>query len=100
MPYAAALGLTLLIEVPIYAFALRRRALLPAIAVNLVTHPLLWLVLPPSASLIAFAGAELAVWTVEFGLLLAWLRRDWPTIAATAALANSLSCLTGLLLAA
>jgi hypothetical protein len=96
--YALALGLTLLVELPVYALALRRRALIPALAVNLITHPLLWLALGPTPTAWAFALGELAAWTVEFGLLAAWLRRDVAMIGATVVLANALSCLAGLLI--
>lgn len=98
MPYVAALGLTLLIEVPAYALVLGRAASIPAVIVNLATHPLLWFGLGATPSIGAFASAELLAWTVEFGLLLLWLRRDPVTLAAAAVLANALSCLAGLLL--
>ncbi len=98
MPYAAALGLTLLIEVPVYVAVLGRRALIPAVAVNLLTHPLLWLWLGSSAHVGAFAAAELTAWSVEFGLLWGWLRRDPIVVGAATVLANALSCLAGLLL--
>ncbi|HCU49079.1 MAG TPA: hypothetical protein DGG94_04595 [Micromonosporaceae bacterium] len=95
MPYLAALGLTLLIEVPVYALVLGRdrRVLAAAIVVNLLTHPLVWLLAPSN-----FVAVELAAWTVEFGLFYLALRRSPAVLLATAVLANSLSCLAGLLL--
>jgi len=98
VPYLAALGLTLLVEVPVYVLALRRAALIPAVAVNLATHPLLWLWLGSSPSIGALVAAELAAWTVECGLLCAWLRSRPATIVAATVLANALSCLAGLVL--
>jgi hypothetical protein len=91
------LGLTLLIEVPVYAIALGKRAVIPAVLVNLLTHPLLWFALSRSPGLGAFVLGELVAWTVEFGLLWCWLRRDPLTITGATALANALSCLAGLL---
>jgi hypothetical protein len=90
--------LTLLVEVPVYVVVLRRAALLPAVAVNLVTHPLLWLWLGHSPSAGAFVVGELAAWTVECGVLWAWLRPRPVAIVAVTVLANALSCLAGLLL--
>jgi hypothetical protein len=98
VPYVAAFGLTLLVELPVYAFALGRGVLIRAAVANLVTHPALWLALGAAPSTGAFVLAELLAWTVEFGLLLAWLRREPLTIAAATVLANALSCLAGLLL--
>jgi hypothetical protein len=113
VPYIAAIGLTLLIEVPVYALVLGRAALIPAVAANLVTHPVLWFGLGAAPSIGAFASAELVAWTVEFGLIFAWLRllvkprrepltgaaqAGRPPIAAATVLANALSCLAGLVL--
>ncbi|GIH07253.1 hypothetical protein Rhe02_53200 [Rhizocola hellebori] len=100
MPYVVALALTLAIEVPVYVVALRfRSAWALAVAVNLVTHPAVWLLLAGGASIGYFMLVELAAWMVEFGLLWAVLRRSSSILFAAAVLANSLSCLAGLLLA-
>jgi hypothetical protein len=99
VPYVVALALTLAIEVPVYAVALRfRSAWALAVLVNLATHPAVWLLLANGASQATFVLVELAAWLVEFGLLWAFLRSSAPILLATAILANSLSCLAGLLL--
>lgn len=90
--------MTLLIEVPVYAVVLGKRAVIPAVLVNLLTHPLLWFALSRSPGLGAFVLGELAAWTVECGLLWAWLRRKPLAIAGATVLANALSCLAGILL--
>jgi hypothetical protein len=100
VPYLAALALTLAIEVPVYGMVLRLRpAWALAVLVNLVTHPVVWLLLADRASVGLFALVEVAAWLVEFGLMWAVLRRSASVLLATAVLANSLSCMAGLLLA-
>ena len=90
MRYVAALGLTLLVEVPLYTAALVgwlrltwRPAFALAIGVNLATHPLLWWSLRPWAGDAQYpwllAGAEVAVCAVEWALftlgVVTWRRR-------------------------
>lgn len=110
MPYVLALVITLAVEVPIYlaAFHYLRgvgsghdgrilpgwRGLVAALAVNLATHPALWLVL--SARPTWFLMAEAVVCLVEGGLL--WLlarRRDLGLLLVTAVVANTASVLAG-----
>ncbi|WP_030233861.1 hypothetical protein [Streptomyces sp. NRRL S-350] len=114
MPYALALTLTLLVEVPVYTAALTRagglrptRAALAAVLVNLATHPLLWSSLrpystgPAAAYWTAFGLGEVGVCLVE-GALLAPLTGLSPRTAlpwAASATANAASVLAGLLLA-
>lgn len=120
MSYALALGLTLLVEVPLYGAVLTRMgrvvplsAVGTAFLVNLVTHPLLWWFLSTRGRAVgedgavgveaipyplAFAAGELAVWLVE-ALLLRWvLRLRGPLPYAIALTANAASVLAGLLL--
>jgi hypothetical protein len=101
VPYLLALALTLLVEVPVYVVVFRFAGILPgvrgwaaAIAVNLVTHPLVWLVL--SAHPGWFWVVEGSVVLVEAGLLWAWVRRDPGLLALTALLANAASAGIGL----
>ncbi len=107
MPYALALAVTLLVEVPVYVMALRAggaasgwRAFAAALGVNLVTHPLVWLVVSGAGSAYwaSFAAAEVLAWLIESAILLVWLRRDPVLIGLVALVANAGSCLTGLLL--
>lgn len=101
--YLAALVLTVGVETPLYALALRRllgerrrSRYLVAAAVNLSSHPLTWLVLYPLVSNLvaveAFAVAWEAVW------LWAWLRREPAVLAATALVVNGVSLGLGALL--
>ena len=65
---------TLLIEAPVYGWGLRsrlglRRALLAALLVNVVTHPLAWR-LTLARSWPRFAAVEAGVWLVEAAALL------------------------------
>lgn len=108
--YPAALALTLAVEIPVYAAALRwgwaapvRRAVLCALGVNLATHPLLWWLLAPwtgrEAYPLVLVFAELAVCGAE-AVLLAWRlgRRD-PLLAVLAVAANAASVLAGFIFA-
>ena len=105
MPYAAALALTLLVELPIYGCALvaaglarPRGALLGAVAVNLATHPLAWLAIGHLSRAYpdwAFGGVELLVWWVEAGLWWLWIRRDAGLLLLVALVANTASALAG-----
>ena len=107
MPYPLALALTLAVEVPVYAVALRAAgslrggpATLAGIAVNLITHPPVWLVLLRAEDPypIVFAVVEVAAWLVEAGIVYARVRRDAVVILLTALVANTASVLAGLIL--
>ncbi|WP_155368497.1 hypothetical protein [Catellatospora vulcania] len=108
--YPAALALTLAVEIPVYAAALRwgwsapwRRAVLCALGVNLVTHPVLWWLLAPRTALAAYpllmVVAEVVVCGAEAALLVWWLRRRDPLLAVLAVAANAASVLAGLIYA-
>lgn len=110
LPYPAALALTLAVEIPVYAVALRRgwqvrprTALWAALGVNLATHPLLWWLLGPWAGRSAYplilVLAEVAVCAAEAALLAWWLRRRDPLLAVLAVLANAASVIAGLIYA-
>ena len=67
---------TLVIEVPVYAWATRSvfglgRAMVVGLGLNVATHPLLWVVLSEIRNPfpVAFLGAEAIVWATEAGLL-------------------------------
>lgn len=95
----AALALTLLIEVPIYVIVLRRlkpRGWMAGVAVNLVTHPVVWLLLVPSRSWPDWLVVETVAWIVEFGLLWIWIRRSAGILLGVAVLANISSAVLGL----
>ena len=98
--WAAAFVWTLALELPVWAWAQRLpgvrpgRALLLALALNLVTHPALWLLCSLSSpGVAALWGLEALVVVVEARLLLRWARPA-PTPArawCAAVLANALS---------
>ncbi|MFF5230998.1 hypothetical protein [Dactylosporangium sp. NPDC000521] len=98
-----ALLLTLAVEVPLYVLALMalrlaswRKAALLGVAVNLLTHPVLWWSLAPRPSAGALWGAEAAVVAVEAAVLWLACRRD-PALLLVASLgANAASVLIGL----
>jgi hypothetical protein len=106
--YVAALGLTLLIELPVYASVLRgslridaHRGLAAGAAVNLISHPLAFLVVMPAvARSLGFFPAlvviEAGVWVLESALLWLWLRRDLDLLSLAALLANGVSLAVGL----
>jgi hypothetical protein len=106
--YAAALALTLLIEVPFWTAALvalrlirPARAVALAVAVNLATHPALWWFLAtnqksPGTTL----SAECAVVLAEWGLAALALRREAALPALVSVGANAASYLAGLVLVA
>jgi hypothetical protein len=108
--YPLALGLTLLIEVPVYAAGLatlcgvrRLPAIAAGAAVNLVSHPISFLVALPLLQphigyWPALALIEVLVWPAEALMLLAWLRRDLPALLALSFVANGLSLGIGLLI--
>lgn len=113
MTYAVAFALTLLVELPVYGALLARRhgvrlrtALLAAVGVNAVTHPLLWLAVSryqhtATGYAVAFVVGEALVCLVEGALLSLALRRHrlrrvvWPVVV----LANMASAGCGLVLA-
>lgn len=101
----AAFVWTLALELPVYGHALRGRpgpAWLPLAvtgALNLTTHPALWLALPPAAPPALLFAAEAIVVATE-GLLLGRLLNGPRALArglAAALAANSLSAAAGLL---
>jgi hypothetical protein len=103
VPYLLALALTLVVEVPVYAVVFRFAGLLPgwrgwaaAVGINLVTHPVVWLVLRAHPGW--FVPAEVGAVAVEAGLLWGWVRRDAVVLGLTAVAANSASVTLGLLL--
>lgn len=102
--YVAALLITLVIEVPLYAGVLvgglhegKFRAFKLAAGVNLATHPALWLVLwviggtAPAPGL-TFTGLLVAC-VVEWAILSYILRNHRITIAVTAVIANFVSAI-------
>jgi hypothetical protein len=109
MSYVVSLAITLFVEVPVYmAFlvALLRVRARPAarcaIVVNLVSHPLGFLVIDPllrmfMGALPALLIVEAWAWGVETLLVWVWLRRSLPTIAAIAFVANAASFAVGTL---
>jgi hypothetical protein len=100
--YVAALLLTLVIEVPLYAGVLvgglkvgKFRAFKLAAGINLATHPALWVIFwlisgtAPGPSL-TFSGL-LAACVIEWAILAYLLRRDRIVLAITAVVANTVS---------
>jgi hypothetical protein len=104
----AAFGLTLAVELPWYGAGLvGLRLVKPArwwwalvlgIAVNAISHPLLWWSLAPHPSLGRLAVAEAGVWLLEALLLGAAIRRDLALLLVLSLAANASSLLIGLLL--
>ena len=101
--YLAALLLTVGVETPLYALALRRllgergrRRYLVAAAVNLSSHPLTWLVLYPLVDDLVVVELFAVVW--EAAWLWAWLRREPAVLAAVSLVVNGLSLGLGVLL--
>lgn len=101
----AAFGLTLAVELPWYLAGLvalvRVRwwlALGLGVAVNALTHPLLWWVLAPAPTLLQIALAEVVVVLAEAALLAVALRRDVVVLGLLSLGANASSVLVGLLL--
>lgn len=104
MNYPVALLLTLAVEVPIYAAVLisselapRRTAVVLAICVNLLTHPVVW-ALTGSGSSVMLATAEIGAWLVEAAVLYAVIRREAVLLLALSLSANSASFLLGVVL--
>lgn len=104
MRYLAALGLTLLVELPVYLLVLRQfLAWLPAlrlgVVANLATHPLVWWILDRfGATGLAFVGCEVGAWLAETLLIAAVVRRDIAVVGLTALVANTASVGAGLIL--
>ena len=108
--YFSSLGLTLLIEVPIYCAALAsmfrvrlRSAALAGVGLNLVSHPVGFLVIGPAVrSSLGFTSAIVLIETMavvtEWGLLLAWLRREPMSLLLISVFANGTSFLAGVAL--
>jgi hypothetical protein len=90
--YAAALALTLAVEVPLYWAGLgrTRRAAAAGVVANLVSHPLIFIVLPVSA-----AVGEPIAWAVEALIALALVRGDPLRVAAVVLAANAASLVLG-----
>jgi len=100
--YLLALGLTMLVEVPVYVLAIRAdrwRVAAVAVAANLLTHPPLWWVLSGSgpAQPLTFAVAEAVVCLVEGALMAVALGLRWTLALAAAVAANAASVLVGVL---
>ena len=104
--YLAALLLTLAVEPPLYAVALRRLLGVPArrgyadgLLANATSHPLTWLVLYPlvdgARPLVAVALAEAFVVAWEAGLLRARLGRDLPLLVGLSFVVNAGSIALG-----
>ena len=108
LPALQALVLTLAVEVPVLvAFARAAgwagwgRALVGAVGVNVVTHPVLYAVSTGFGSPWQLAGAEVVVTVVETALLCWWWRvrgrEDAVTLALAVVAANAASTALGLL---
>jgi len=108
--WITAFVVTLGVEVPLFVVTLRAfcgvrvpSAVALAVAVNAVSHPLLWFVLlPPLATMTTPVASvligEVLVWMFEAGCCVALARRHRTAAIATALLANGASFLVGLLL--
>jgi hypothetical protein len=104
----AAFGVTLAVELPWYVAGLIALRLVSAarwwaalalgVAVNAVSHPLLWWWLAPHPTLARLGVAEVAAWLLETLLLVAALRREPAPLAVLSLAANASSLLVGLLL--
>jgi hypothetical protein len=106
--YPLALLLTLTIEAPVYVPALVRglgwdpwAAVGAAVGINLITHPLVWLILPSGgrAYWTLLPVVEVGAWLVEFALLAVVARRRYAMLLMTALLANAASLTVGTALA-
>jgi hypothetical protein len=106
-----ALALTLLIEVPIYTALLhvvigatRRSALIAAVVVNLISHPLAFLVIgrtleQPIGTVATIVVVEIFVaWLGEAALLWCAYRRAFPELLGIAFVANATSLAIGLVI--
>lgn len=93
--YVVALLLTLAIEIPVYGLGLGRRGLVAGFAGNLVTHPLIFIVLPVGP----MVGEPIA-WGLEVigTTLIVRGHRRFEQVLTTVLAANVLSLCAGLLL--
>lgn len=98
--YLAALLLTLAVEPPLYALALRlgmgvrpRRGYAEGLLANATSHPLTWLVLFPltDESFAAAAAVEAFVVAWEAGLLRVRLGRELPLLVGVSFVVNAVS---------
>jgi hypothetical protein len=108
MLYLESLGITLATEIPVYALALwvllevrPASGVLAGAGVNLVSHPLGFLVFQPVLlGHLGYQGSlvivELWAWLGETALLYLWLRREPWTLLGISLLANSVSLGVGL----
>lgn len=110
--YPAALGLTLLVEVPVWTSLTRvatdvswARAVAAALLVNVVSHPLLWFVLVPGldaatgSTVVGVLVAEALVVVGEGGLARLVVGRDLGVLLGVSLAANALSLALGAALA-
>ena len=105
--YATALLLTVVVELPVVWLLLRQESwkkVLPAALVgNLITHPAMHFLLPlvlssVSLGLFLLVG-ELAVFSLEVVVYLAWVRpKPWPRAVAASAASNAASFGLGLVI--
>lgn len=107
MTYAVALALTVAVEVPLYvsgllALRLARplRALVVAVGVNVLTHPVLWLALVGDATPGRVLAAEVCVCIVEGAVLRMVVGRDGGLTLLLAVGANAGSFAVGLAVSA
>jgi hypothetical protein len=110
--YAVALMLTLAIEAPIAAAVLRRwyrvplwRGTTAAIVASMLTHPVVWFVLPlwltPSVGYLGYlVVAESFAWLAEAAVYWLMTRRDPPGMLLLSLLANLASFTIGAILQA
>jgi hypothetical protein len=108
--YLRAFGLTMLVEVPVYAVGMRAllevplsRGVAAAVGVNVLTHPAAILVLLPAlasriAIVPALAATEAVVWAVEAAALRVSFRRDLAMLVGLSFVANGASLALGLVL--
>ncbi|MFN8636258.1 MAG: hypothetical protein U0893_20610 [Chloroflexota bacterium] len=110
MLYLSALLLTLAIEAPIVAYGLARwyrvrtaLGIVLGLVASLVTHPVVWFVLPPLlvpwVGIFGYLlGAEAFAWLVEAAVFWLALRRDWPGLLLVSLCANLASFTVGAVL--
>jgi hypothetical protein len=94
--YAGALALTLAIEVPVYWGGLGLRGLAAGVVGNLITHPLIFIVLPVPA----IVGEPIA-WLIEVVIAAVFVRgerrveRRFEDVVTIVLAANALSLIVG-----
>lgn len=102
MPWIVAFVLTLLVEVPLWVLMIDRGALVWrlcfAVAVNTLTHPLLWAVASGQGWGVIVL-LECMVAAVEGALMAGVWRLGWLRSVLTALIVNASSVLVGLMLA-